>query len=304
MIEIVTLGDDLTVSAVGFGAMALTPVYGEVDDDRVARHAAPQPRPRRHVHRHRQRLRRRRQRAAHRGLLADRRDEVTLATKFGIVGNPAAGEQLGCARRRRLRPAEHRREPGAPPDRRGRPLLHAPARPDGADRGDRRRDGRTGRRRQGPPSRAVRGDRRRVARRGRASTPSPPCRANGRSGAATSRRNVVPAAAELGVGFVPYSPLGRGFLTGHRPVGRRPGLGASDFRRKLPTVLRRGAGGQPRGGRHDPRRRRRHGRPPRHRSPWPGCATAPTSSGSHPCRFPARGGPRASRKTSARWTWR
>ena len=27
-------------------------------------------------------------------------------------------------------------------------------------------------------------------------------------------RNVVPAAAELGVGFVPYSPLGRGFLTG------------------------------------------------------------------------------------------
>jgi aryl-alcohol dehydrogenase-like predicted oxidoreductase len=27
-------------------------------------------------------------------------------------------------------------------------------------------------------------------------------------------RHVVPAAAELGVGFVPYSPLGRGFLTG------------------------------------------------------------------------------------------
>jgi aryl-alcohol dehydrogenase-like predicted oxidoreductase len=26
--------------------------------------------------------------------------------------------------------------------------------------------------------------------------------------------NVVPTAAELGVGFVPYSPLGRGFLTG------------------------------------------------------------------------------------------
>jgi aryl-alcohol dehydrogenase-like predicted oxidoreductase len=27
-------------------------------------------------------------------------------------------------------------------------------------------------------------------------------------------RQVVPAAAQLGVGFVPYSPLGRGFLTG------------------------------------------------------------------------------------------
>ena len=28
----VKLGDELTVSAIGFGAMALTPVYGEVDD--------------------------------------------------------------------------------------------------------------------------------------------------------------------------------------------------------------------------------------------------------------------------------
>jgi aryl-alcohol dehydrogenase-like predicted oxidoreductase len=28
----VDLGDGLTVSAIGFGAMALTPIYGEVDD--------------------------------------------------------------------------------------------------------------------------------------------------------------------------------------------------------------------------------------------------------------------------------
>jgi aryl-alcohol dehydrogenase-like predicted oxidoreductase len=28
----VTLGDELSVSAIGFGAMVLTPVYGEVDD--------------------------------------------------------------------------------------------------------------------------------------------------------------------------------------------------------------------------------------------------------------------------------
>ena len=28
----VKLGDELTVSAIGFGAMALTPVYGDVDD--------------------------------------------------------------------------------------------------------------------------------------------------------------------------------------------------------------------------------------------------------------------------------
>ena len=46
-------------------------------------------------------------------------------------------------------------------------------------------------------------------------------------------RNVVPAAAELGVGFVPYSPLGRGFLTG--TVRSAADLGSqADFRRSLP----------------------------------------------------------------------
>jgi aryl-alcohol dehydrogenase-like predicted oxidoreductase len=85
----VKLGDELTVSAIGFGAMALTPVYGEVDDTESLA-------------------------TLHRTvdlgvtfidtaniygngdnekliskLLADRRDEVTLATKFGITANPA-----------------------------------------------------------------------------------------------------------------------------------------------------------------------------------------------------------------------
>ena len=44
-------------------------------------------------------------------------------------------------------------------------------------------------------------------------------------------RNVVPAAAELGVGFVPYSPLGRGFLTGTVDAAQ---LGDDDFRRRIP----------------------------------------------------------------------
>jgi aryl-alcohol dehydrogenase-like predicted oxidoreductase len=43
--------------------------------------------------------------------------------------------------------------------------------------------------------------------------------------------NVVPAAAELGVGFVPYSPLGRGFLTGTVDAST---LGSNDFRRNIP----------------------------------------------------------------------
>src|SRR4051812_37731427 len=89
MSETVTLGDDLTVSAVGFGAMALTPVYGDVDDTESLAT----------LHR-----------AVDLGvtfidtanvygnganerlisdLLASRRSEVTIATKFGIVGNPA-----------------------------------------------------------------------------------------------------------------------------------------------------------------------------------------------------------------------
>jgi aryl-alcohol dehydrogenase-like predicted oxidoreductase len=46
-------------------------------------------------------------------------------------------------------------------------------------------------------------------------------------------RNVVPAAAELGVGFVPYSPLGRGFLTG--TVSSAADLSSpNDFRKTMP----------------------------------------------------------------------
>lgn len=42
---------------------------------------------------------------------------------------------------------------------------------------------------------------------------------------------VVPAAAELGITFVPYSPLGRGFLTGAAPIGELP---EGDIRRTMP----------------------------------------------------------------------
>ncbi|MET8539658.1 aldo/keto reductase [Kitasatospora sp. NPDC004799] len=45
-------------------------------------------------------------------------------------------------------------------------------------------------------------------------------------------RTAVPAAAELGVAFVPYSPLGRGFLTGAFQDAKE--LSADDFRRTHP----------------------------------------------------------------------
>lgn len=46
-------------------------------------------------------------------------------------------------------------------------------------------------------------------------------------------RTVVPAARDLGVAFVPYSPLGRGFLTGSF-VSADTELASDDFRRTMP----------------------------------------------------------------------
>jgi aryl-alcohol dehydrogenase-like predicted oxidoreductase len=45
-------------------------------------------------------------------------------------------------------------------------------------------------------------------------------------------RELLPACAELGVGFVPYSPIGRGFLSGGLTSLQQ--LGAGDFRHSLP----------------------------------------------------------------------
>ncbi len=41
-----------------------------------------------------------------------------------------------------------------------------------------------------------------------------PCKANIRSGGETLKSAVLPTCEELGIGLVPYSPLGRGYLTG------------------------------------------------------------------------------------------
>jgi aryl-alcohol dehydrogenase-like predicted oxidoreductase len=44
--------------------------------------------------------------------------------------------------------------------------------------------------------------------------------------------DVLPALEELGIGFVPYSPLGRGFLTGK--INENTAFDSSDFRNNLP----------------------------------------------------------------------
>jgi aryl-alcohol dehydrogenase-like predicted oxidoreductase len=48
----------------------------------------------------------------------------------------------------------------------------------------------------------------------------------------TPEKEVIPALEELGIGFVPFSPLGRGFLTG--AMNENTKLDSSDFRSTLP----------------------------------------------------------------------
>ncbi len=213
----VKLGDELTVSAIGFGAMALTPVYGEVDDTESLA-------------------------TLHRTvdlgvtfidtaniyggganekliskLLADRRDEVTLATKFGIVGNPAdraAGQLAARGDAAYVRQCideslqrlqtdvvdlyyMHRRDVNVPIEETVGAMAELVA---------------AGKVRHVHPIAAVQSEWSIWSR--------------------DVERNVVPTAAELGVGFVPYSPLGRGFLTG--TIRSAADLSSTDFRRNMP----------------------------------------------------------------------
>jgi aryl-alcohol dehydrogenase-like predicted oxidoreductase len=48
----------------------------------------------------------------------------------------------------------------------------------------------------------------------------------------TPEKEVIPTLEELGIGFVPFSPLGRGFLTGK--MDENTAFASTDFRHKLP----------------------------------------------------------------------
>jgi aryl-alcohol dehydrogenase-like predicted oxidoreductase len=231
MTETVTLGDELTVSAIGFGAMALTPVYGEVDDDDSLAT----------LHRsvdlgvtfidtanvygggaNEQLIAR---------LLADRRDEVTLATKFGIAGNPAAGQFTARGDAAYVRQCideslarlntdvvdlyyMHRRDLTVPIEETVGAMAELVA---------------AGKVRHLGLSEVT-------AEELRAAVAVHPIAAVQSEWSIWSRDvepNVVPTAAELGVGFVPYSPLGRGFLTGTVQSASDLASG-TDFRRGMP----------------------------------------------------------------------
>jgi len=92
--------------------------------------------------------------------------------------------------------------------------------------------------------------------------------------------SVVGAAAELGVTVVPYSPLGRGFLTGAFQDASAE-LGADDFRRTSRASPARTPGTTRTCWTRSARPPRRT-TPPSDRSRWPGCSSAPRCTG---CRW-------------------
>ncbi|MDQ0674544.1 aryl-alcohol dehydrogenase-like predicted oxidoreductase [Pseudarthrobacter siccitolerans] len=229
MAATVRLGGGFDVSPLGFGGMALTPVYGEVDPEdalRTLHHAVDS------------------------GvsfidtadiygggsneeliarLLKERRGEVQLATKFGLLGSPAEGYSDIRGDASHIRQAVDRSLQRLGTDVIDLYYMH-------------RRDLRV------PIVETVEAmaelvQQGKVKHLGLSEVTAQeleeasavhPIAAVQSEWSIWSRdveRNVVPAAAALGVGFVPYSPLGRGFLTGTVDAAN---LGETDFRRRIP----------------------------------------------------------------------
>lgn len=227
-IPAVPLGDGLTVSAVGFGAMALSGVYGETNEqDALAtlNHAVDA------------------------GvtfidtadvygggdnesliakLLAQRRNEVTLATKFGIVGSIADRsmqarndpEHVRAAVDASLRRLEtdvidlyylHRRQ------------VTVPIEETVAAMADLVRAGKV---RHLGLSEVTAAE----LVSAHAVHPIAAVQSEWSIWSRDVEREVIPTAARLGIGFVPYAPLGRGFLTG---TLKDPASFASDWRAGL-----------------------------------------------------------------------
>ncbi len=229
MASTVRLGDGLSVSPLGFGGMALTPVYGEVDPAdalRTLHHAVDA------------------------GvsfidtadvygggsneeligrLLRDRRGEVQLATKFGLVGSPAGGYTDIRNDAAYIRQAVDRSLQRLGTDvidlyYMHRRNLHVPivetveAMAGLVQQGKIRHLG---------LSEVTAQELAEAA----AVHPIAAVQSEWSIWSRDVERNVVPAAAALKVGFVPYSPLGRGFLTGTVDAAS---LGDNDFRRNIP----------------------------------------------------------------------
>ena len=141
--------------------------------------------------------------------LAPVRDQVVIATKFGFAFDDQ-GRSAGLysrpehieARGRRLAPAARRRD--------DRPVLPAPRRPRGADRGRRRHGQGAHRRGQGPALRPVRGRRRRPSAAPTRCSRSPRCRASTRCGGASPRHEILPTLGRTRHRLRPLQPARQG----------------------------------------------------------------------------------------------
>jgi hypothetical protein len=106
---------------------------------------------------------------------------------------------------------------------------------------------------------------------------------------------LLPTLRELGIGFVPYSPLGRGFLTG--AIRSLDALDDTDFRRSNPRFADGALEQNLRSSTSSRRSPRMPGRRPRRSRSRGSSRRASTSP-----RFRGRVGSSAWRRTSARWT--
>ena len=95
-------------------------------------------------------------------------------------------------------------------------------------------------------------------------------------------QGVLAACAELGIGFVPFSPLGKGFLTG--TVDTSTTFAANDLRAQIPRFSGEALEHNLALVEEVKDRRGRQGRHTRARSRWPGCW--PSSRGSSPSPAP------------------
>ena len=203
-----------------------------------------------------------------------RRDEVVLATKFGMLSHSRRQPDLDSS------PANIRTAVEGSLRRLGTDHIDLYYQhrvdPDDPDRGHRRRAGRAGRRGQDPAHRPVRGLGRTPSAAPTPCTRSPRCSPSTRCGPATPRTRCCPVLRELGIGFVPYSPLGPRVPHRRDPLDRRP------RRRRLaqdqPALHRRELRAQPRASSTRSRPSPPRSAPPRRRSRWPGCWRRATTS--------------------------
>ena len=228
-IPTVQLSEGFTVSAQGYGAMSVAPVYGPVDPAEALatlHHAidigvtfidtanvygdgASE--------------------IAVGTVLKERRDEVQLATKFGLVGNIANGRRSINGKPEYVAQALDESLSRLGVDTVDLYYLHRvdPEVPIEDTVGAIAEQVKAGKVRNIGLSEATGDELRRASQ----VHPIAAIQSEWSIWSRDVEKHVVPAAAELGIGFVPYSPVGRGFLTGTYDPAT---LGDKDLRRRFP----------------------------------------------------------------------